>query len=151
MRIQDSVWQGSFGYWQNLFIHQHILAIGYTAWNGFLTVGRGMVICDVDLPIAMPVDWSVDTVPHQLQFIAQSQIADDLQRLELESDTIFNVLQIIAAYDPAKEIVILITGSGQIDINFLQHLAIMPADCYQQVCQRWDEFQFGMTTQKKSR
>lgn len=148
MRIQDSVWQGSFGYWQNLFIHQHILMIGYTAWNGFLTVGRGMVICDVDLPIAMPVNWTVDTVPHQLQFIAQSQIADTLQQLELEPDTIFNVLQIVAKCDPAKEIIILITGSGQIDINFLQDLAIMPADCYEQIHQRWDEFQLGMTTQR---
>lgn len=148
MRIQDSVWQGSFGYWQNLFIHQHILMIGYTAWNGFLTVGRGMVICDVDLPIAMPVNWTVDTVPHQLQFMAQSQIVDTLQQLELEPDTIFNVLQIVAKCDPAKEIIILITGSGQIDINFLQDLAIMPADCYEQIHHRWDEFQLGMTTQR---
>ena len=27
MRIDDSLWQGSFRYWQNLFIHQNIWSI----------------------------------------------------------------------------------------------------------------------------
>jgi len=39
MRVEDNKRQGSFGYWQNLFIHQNMLTIGYTAWNGVLTAG----------------------------------------------------------------------------------------------------------------
>jgi len=33
MRVEYNQWQGSFGYGQNLFIHQNMLTIGYTAWN----------------------------------------------------------------------------------------------------------------------
>lgn len=39
MRVEDNKRQGSLGYWQNLFIHQNMLTIGYTAWNGVLTAG----------------------------------------------------------------------------------------------------------------
>jgi len=39
MRVEDNKRQGSFGYGQNLFIHQNMLTIGHTAWNGFLTAG----------------------------------------------------------------------------------------------------------------
>jgi len=39
MRVEDNKRQGSFGYWQNLFIYQNMLTIGYTAWNGLLTAG----------------------------------------------------------------------------------------------------------------
>jgi hypothetical protein len=37
MRVEDNKRQGSFGYWQNRFIHQNMLTIKYTAWNGVLT------------------------------------------------------------------------------------------------------------------
>lgn len=39
MRVEHNKRQGSFGYWQNLFIHQNMLTIGYTALNGVLTAG----------------------------------------------------------------------------------------------------------------
>jgi hypothetical protein len=141
MRTQDSVWQGHFGYWQNLFIRQNLLAIGYTAWNGFLTAGQGMVVCEVDLSSGLSVDWNIDIVPYTLQFVPQSQTAADLQKLELEPTIISELLQMLAVYDPTQEIFILLTGNGQIDINLLRHLALSPAECYEQVHQRWDEFQ----------
>jgi hypothetical protein len=47
MRPQDSVWQGCFGYWQNLFIRENLLSLENAAWQGFITQGRGMVVCDV--------------------------------------------------------------------------------------------------------
>lgn len=136
MRIQDSIWQGSFGCWQAPFIHQNLLAIGYAAWNGFLNVGRGIVVCHVDVCANAPVNWSVDPVRYDLQFIAQMQVAADLERLELESDAISKLLQIVATYNPSQAIVILLTGNGQIEINLLQNLAIAPAECYEQVRQR---------------
>ena len=37
MRVEDNKRPGSFGYWQNRFIHQNMLTIKYTAWNGVLT------------------------------------------------------------------------------------------------------------------
>ncbi len=141
MRIEDSVWQGSFGYWQNLFIHQNILAIGYTAWNGFLDGGRGLVACKINTPINGSVNWSVDTIKYDLQFISQSHATAYLQQLELEENTVSNLLSIIASYEPKEAIIFLSIANGQIDINLLQKLAISPVECYEQVCKRWEEFQ----------
>jgi len=141
MRIEDSVWQGSFGYWQNLFIHQNILPIGYTAWNGFLHRGRGLVVCKINTPINCSVNWSVDTIKYDLQFISQLHATAYLQELELEENTVSNLLSIIASYEPKEVVIFLSIANGQIDINLLQNLAISPVECYEQVCKRWEEFQ----------
>ena len=141
MRIEDSVWQGSFGYWQNLFIHQNILPIGYTAWNGFLHRGRGLVACKINTPINGSVNWSVDTIKYDLQFISQLYATAYLQQLELEENIVSNLLSIIASYEPKEVIIFLSIANGQIDINLLQKLAISPVECYEQVCKRWEEFQ----------
>lgn len=141
MRIEDSVWQGSFGYWQNLFIHQNILSIGHTAWNGFLHLGRGIVACKIDTPINGSVNWSLDTIKYDLQFISQFQANAYLQQLELEENTVSNLLEIIASYKPNEAIIFLSIARSQIDINLLQNLAISPVECYEQVCNRWEEFQ----------
>ncbi len=141
MRIEDSVWQGSFGYWQNLFIHQNILLIGHTAWNGFLDGGRGLVACQINTPINGSVNWSVDTIKYELQFISQLYATAYLQQLELEENSVSNLLSIIASYEPKEAIIFLSIANGQIDINLLQKLAISPVECYEQVCKRWEEFQ----------
>lgn len=146
MRIQDSVWQGSFGYWQNLFIQQNILAIGYTAWKGFLNVGRGILVCHVETPINGSVNWSLDHVQYDLQFVSQLQASAYFESLKLDQTAVSNILQIIATYDPQEAIVFLVSGNGQIDINLLQHLAIAPAECYDQVGNRWAEFQPCLTS-----
>jgi hypothetical protein len=141
MRIEDSVWQVSFGYWQNLFIQQYILPLGYTAWNGFLHRGRGLVACQINTPINGSVNWSVDTIKYDLQFISQLYATAYLQQLELEENTVSNLLSIIASYEPKEAIIFLSIANGQIDINLLQKLAISPVECYEQVCKRWEEFQ----------
>ncbi|MEH2124227.1 hypothetical protein [Nostoc sp.] len=56
MRPSNSVWQGNFGYWQNSFIHNNILVIGYTGWKRFQLFGRGVVICDVDTKVTHPTN-----------------------------------------------------------------------------------------------
>ncbi len=141
MRVEDSVWQGSFGYWQNLFIHQNILSIGYTAWNGFLHRGRGLVACKINTPINASVNWSVDTIKYDLEFISDLEATVYLQQLEIEENTVLNLLQIIAGYEPKEAIIFLSIANAQIDINLLQKLAISPVECYEQVCKRWEEFQ----------
>lgn len=141
MRIEDSVWQGSFGYWQNLFIHQNILPIGHTAWNGFLHQGRGLVACNINTPINGSVNWSVDTIKYDLQFIPQLYATAYLQQLELEEKTVSNLLSIITSYKPKEAIIFLSIANGSIDINLLQNLAISSVECYEQVCKRWEEFQ----------
>lgn len=140
MRVEDKKRQGSFGYWQCLFLHQNMLTIGYTAGNGFLTAGLGRVICDVNLPVNTSVNLQIDTVPHRWQFLTKLSVTDYLQRRSIEPSAISNLLQIIATYNPREEIIILLTGDGQIEIDLLQRLAITPAVCYDPVPQRGDEF-----------
>ena len=150
MRVEDNKRQGSFGYWQNRFIHQNMLTIGYTAGKGFLTAGLGMVVCEVNLPVNTPVNLQVDTVPHHLQFLKQLSVTDYLHRRSIEPSAISNLLQIIATYNPTKEIIILLTGDGKIEIDLLQRLAITPVVCYDRVRQSWDEFQLCETTKRRS-
>ena len=149
MRMQNELWQGYLGYWQNQFILHNILTIGYTAWNGYVNLGKGMVVCDVVDTIPPSINWSVDTVTFNQAFVPQGQVTPYLQTLELEKDAVTALHKAIATYDPTQAIVILIVGNGAVDINLLQNLRISPAECYEQVQQRWVEFQPDLTTQRR--
>jgi hypothetical protein len=144
MQIRDSVWQGSFGYWQNLFIHQNILTIGYSAWQGYLESGRGMVVCDIQGPIAPSLDWRSEMLPVRQSFIPYVQANAYLENLKLEESSVESLIMAIASYEPSQAIVVLVIGNDQVDLNLLQNLAIAPRDCYQQVCSRWEEFQLDL-------
>jgi hypothetical protein len=117
------------------------LLIGHTAWNGFLHRGRGLVACQINTPINGSVNWSVDTIKYDLQFISQLYATAYLQQLELEENSVSNLISVIASYEPKEAIIFLSITNGQIDINLLQNLAISPVECYEQVCKRWEEFQ----------
>lgn len=127
--MQNELWQGYFGYWQNRFLHHNVLTIGYIAWSGYMNEGRGMVVCDVVDAVPLSIDWSVDTVTFNRAFIPQAQVGRYLQALELEKEAMTALLRAIATYDPTQAIVVLVIGNGAVDINLLQHLAISPADC----------------------
>lgn len=149
MRPRNEFWQGCFGYWQNQFIQQNVLPIGYTAWNGYLNTGRGMVVCSVTDTISSCIDWEIDTVAFEQMFIPQAQVEAYLRVLELQTEVVTALLKAIATYDPTQAIVLLLIGNGEVDINLLQHLAISPADCYAQVQHRWAEFQSDLTPQRR--
>lgn len=144
MKTSDSVWQGSFGYWQSLFMQQNILIIGHSAWEGYLTAGRGMVCCQVYIPLPSAVDWSLNIVDFERLFIPQAEAQNYLTSLNIEPEAIAALLEAIATYDPAQSIVTLVTGNGEMGIHLLQNLAILPAQAYEQVEQRWSEFQPGL-------
>lgn len=140
MRLSDSVWQGNFGYWQNSFIHNNLLVIGYTAWKGFKTLGRGIVVCDVDRQATCSTI-TIDTV------VALQYVASDMIELYLRSQsTLSSVLPAVATYNPHQDIVLILNAHPQIEVNCLQQLKITPADCYEQVCKRWEEFQPSLIT-----
>ncbi|MGF1604495.1 MAG: hypothetical protein ACFCU8_21295 [Thermosynechococcaceae cyanobacterium] len=140
MRMQSSVWQGNFGYWQSQFIHQHILMIGYTAWNGYLNVGRGLVVCEVVDVIPPSIDWGMDTVAFDQVFIPQAEVKSYLHAYELEREAVNALLSEISTYNPTQAVAIAILGNGAVHINLLQRLKIAPRDCYRQVQRRWSEF-----------
>ena len=148
MRPHDSFWQGCFGYWQNLFIRENLLPLGHAAWQGFITQGRGIVVCDVAIADVMFVDWNSDVVEYATQFISLSHVPAYLHSLNLEATLISHLMDAVQTYDPDQDMLLLICADGQADINLLQHLVIPPADCYQQVQQRWLEFQLDHSTQR---
>jgi hypothetical protein len=91
------------------------------------------------------IDWRVDTVSYQLQCIPESQVSLFLARLELDLFTIREVLRTVATYHSNQEVVMFLTGGGQIKIDWLKNLAIFPTICREQVIQCWEDFQVGIT------
>ncbi|MGP1385001.1 MAG: hypothetical protein ACTS2F_15670 [Thainema sp.] len=150
MRSQNEVWQGCSGYWQNQFIHQNMLSIGYAAWRGYVEAGRGIVVCQVLDPISTLIDWQIDNVAFDLVFVPQTQVAAYLYRLELEAEVVAALSTEIATYDPTQAVIVLVAGNGTIDINLLQQLKLSPAECYAQVQHRWPEFQPNLMIERRS-
>ncbi|MGG6298023.1 hypothetical protein ACQ4M4_26810 [Leptolyngbya sp. AN02str] len=144
MRPTNEVWQGYCGYWQNPFIRENLLPIGYTAWNGYLNTGRGIVVCTVVDTISSCIDWEVNTVTFHQVFIPQAQVEAYLQALELQPEAVKALLKAISTYDPKRTITLLVIGNGAVDINLLENLKISPAECYVQVQHRWAEFQIDL-------
>ncbi|MEH1805060.1 hypothetical protein [Nostoc sp.] len=148
MRPSNSVWQGNFGYWQNSFIHNNLLVIGYTGWQGFQSFGRGVVICDVDTKVTHPTITSLDTVPFTLQFLPSDLIRFYLRSFQdcgaisqsICSSMISSIFPAVVTYNPHQDILLVLKADPQIEVNFLHQLKITPADCYEQVCKRWSEF-----------
>lgn len=141
MRPSNSVWEGNFGYWQNNFIHNNLLVIGYTGWKGFQSFGRGIVICDVDTKVTHPTNTSLDTVPFTLQFLPWDLIGFYLRSQSLNSSIISSIFPAVATYNSHQDILLVLKAEPQIEVNFLHQLKITPPDCYEQVCKRWSEFQ----------
>lgn len=150
MRARDSVWQGCFGYWQPLFIRENLLPLAHAAWQGFLTQGRGIVACDVEVVDAASVDWSGDVVRYTADFIPKQRVPEYLQSLKLEADLISRLLDAVQTYHPGQEILLLIRGNGQLDINLLQRLAITLPESCRQVSNRWDEFTLPSSAERRS-
>lgn len=146
MRLSDSVWQGNFGYWQNNFIHTNLLVIGYTAWKGFESFGRGVVICDVDTQVTDSTITNLDTAPFVLQYMPSDLIGFYLRSQSIGSLIISSILPAVATYNPHQDIVLMLKAHPQIEVNFLHQLKITPHDCYEQVCKRWEEFQPSLIT-----
>ncbi|WP_448562542.1 hypothetical protein [Trichothermofontia sp.] len=103
--------------------------------------GRGVVVCDVALVEDESVDWNSDIIDFTVRFIPLSDISAYLQTLDLEATLVKRLIETVQTYDPNQAILLLINENGWVDINLLQHLAISPVECYQQMQRRWSEFQ----------
>jgi len=146
MRPRSEVWQGCSGYWQNQFIQENLLPLGHAAWQGFMTQGRGMVVCNVMMPTARyanveAVDWRIDIVDYTVRFVPSSHVSAYLQSFSLEASLIECLTDTVQIYDPERAVLLLINENGRVDINLLQNLKVPPVDCYQQVQRHWIEFQ----------
>ncbi|MGK7890864.1 MAG: hypothetical protein AB4042_16155 [Leptolyngbyaceae cyanobacterium] len=141
MRSPIDIWQGCSDYWQSAFIRENLLPLGHAAWEGFVTQGRGMVVCDVAIANADLVDWSRNIVGYTAQFVPLAKVSAHLQTFNLETTLIEHLIDTGQTYDPVQSILLLINASGRVEISLLQNLAIPTAACYEQMQQRWSEFQ----------
>ncbi|WP_144416073.1 hypothetical protein [Calothrix sp. 336/3] len=114
----------------------NIVLIGYTAWKGFLKLGRGAVFCCIqedNLP------GKLDEILN-LKFFTKSQLEIYLHELILAPKSIPSILQAVDSYNPQTDLILLLQFDSKFEVNILQNLSISPPVCYQQVSQRWEEF-----------
>jgi hypothetical protein len=69
--------------------------------------------------------------------------------MQLNQSAVAAILNTTATYNPEQEILVVVTGNGEIDLNLLQDLKMLPLDCYRQIERRWAEFQLNCKTQEK--
>jgi hypothetical protein len=72
-----------------------------------------------------------------------SQVGDIercLLDLEVPLAETSSLIDAIAQSDSSREIMLLIHSGRLVEALWLRALATTPPDCYQQVCDRWDEF-----------
>lgn len=132
MRVQDAVWQGCFGDWQPLFIRENWLALGHGAWEGFLRQGRGVMLCEVE-GITAAIDWGVDPVLYAAEFVAQAALLNRWQTLGLASEHWPALEAVVADYDPAQDIVLLLLGDSCPYVTHLKGWAVPPPECFRQL------------------
>lgn len=125
--------------WQPQFIRDNFLLIGYQSLRGFETSGKGITVCTIEQPAA-DFKPSFHIWQFRTQFIAVEFAATYLLDMGISSRQLPSLIQAIAAYDPQQEIILAMNIDQQIEIFCLQNLKISPAECYKQVCDRWDEF-----------
>ena len=95
MKLKDSDWQGNFGYWQKSFIHNNLMMIGYSAWQGFLQHGRGVVVCDVDRTAIAPSNTGLEVTQFKSQFIAEQELISSIQAFSLDQELITVLVQAV--------------------------------------------------------
>jgi hypothetical protein len=147
MTPRNDGWQEYGGYWQNLFIHENVLPLGYTAWHGFITQGRGLVACAMATIDARSMDWARDVGAHTLRFVPLMDVSAHGHMLHLEAHVTECLIDRVYTYDPIREILLSIHENGKVDISLLCNLKVSPGDCYRQVRRRWSEFQLDCSPQ----
>ena len=150
MKLPIRDWQGCSGYWQTAFIRENFLPLGHVAWQGYLTYRRGMVACTVEAVDATTVEWNRDVVQYIVQYIPASAIPLYLQPYHLPANFIHRLMDTLQTYSPNREILVSISRDQQIEVNWLQNLAIAPPDCHRLVCNRWNEFNVEPESKRSS-
>ena len=139
MRSHESVWQGCSGNWQPLFVREYWLPIGHAAWQGFLSQGRGIVVCEVAGATAT-VDWRCTAVDYTLRFVAQASLVSYWCDLGLTADQRLSLDGAIATYDPAQDVILLLLADSPPHITCLQGWAVTPPECFRLLSDRAPEF-----------
>ncbi|MEM1369897.1 MAG: hypothetical protein AAGG02_18200 [Cyanobacteria bacterium P01_H01_bin.15] len=140
IRLPNDIWQDHSGYWQSTFIRENLMSLGHATWWGYMARGRGLLVCDVEILERASMNWGRDLVQHQARYIPAVEMPDYLKAQHLEADDVARLMDIVETYRPDGELLTAISGEGSVEIYWLQNLTLSPPDCYQQVCNRWNEF-----------
>jgi hypothetical protein len=125
--------------WQTAFIRDNLPILGYFAWSGFKHQGWGLLLCQVELP-GLETELRLHSWRFSTQFAPGSSLPTYLPAWKIPVLEIPKLVETIAQYHPQREMMLLIQSGGSVEVLWLQNLAITPPECYQQVCDRWDEF-----------
>ena len=150
MKSKYSVCQSSSYNWQSLFIRENFLSLGHTAWQGFITQGKGIVVCHLAVEDTRSINWSLDLVEHKVYFLDELEVALYLQLLNLKDREIAQLIDKVRDYNPESEMLLLIKEKNSIYINLLQNMAVTPAECSQRLQQRQSEFQLDFFTPRRN-
>ena len=140
MQRPSSVRQSCSNDWQLAFIRENIMPLGYVGWKGYLAHGRGLVTCKVAVMKSVSPNMGSDFMRDNTRYVPASDVVAYLQRHNLLADISACLMSKMQTYCPDREIIIFIEHKGEINISLLTNLAIVPPDCYRQVCNRWEEF-----------
>ncbi len=145
MRSRNSEWQGNFGYWQQDFIHENMLVIGYYAWQGFIESGRGIVSLHVDLNAVKTGtnygELGLNNSQFNSRFIGRNELSSQMQEYDFDLESIEQLLFVVDNYDPQQDIIVLLIANNRPEVNLLRDLKISPQECDRQIRRRWAEFQ----------
>ncbi len=133
-------WHSCLENWPFAFIQENIMPLGHTAWQGYLTQGRGLVTRKVSIIEAASLNVGGDVMSDNASYIPASEVAIYLKRYGLKADVTNRLTTRVQTYCPSREILVFMERRGEISISLLTNLAIAPPDCYRQVCNRWEEF-----------
>jgi hypothetical protein len=125
--------------WQTVFIRDNLPVIGYFAWAGFENIGWGLLLCQVEPP-AVDVELRFHSWNFTNQFVSGKYLADCLRSLSVSSLEIPGLVTAIEQYNPQRDVMLLMRSGKSVEVLWLKDLATTPLACYQQVCDRWDEF-----------
>ncbi len=110
------------------------MLLGQKAWQGYLAQNRGLVACNLF------VCERTHATNYKLCYVPLSQTSDYLKKHNLKTDSIDCLIDQVRTYRAEQEILVAMVRQGKINVCLLKNLAISPADCYRQVCNRWEEF-----------
>ncbi|AMA10843.1 hypothetical protein [Picosynechococcus sp. PCC 73109] len=149
MRLPVDVWQRRDTTWQAAFIRENLLSLGHEAWQGYLTQGRGLVVCEVAAPDLTCLNWRQAVVPYYLHYRPAAIVYPYLKSRGLPSDVLDHLLKVLQTYTPEREMLLVLNHGVAVEVDWLQNLAIAPPDCYRQIGDRWEEFNLTLESVRR--
>ena len=126
--------------WVQPFLHQHFVQVGAMAWQGLQRSGRGLVVCEVELPQGRPIHWATEPVPHRLGYWPRGEVTARLRALRLDTIDHGLLQHALVTYEAGTELVALMLASAEPTLVQLRRMRITPAECHRQVQRRHSEF-----------